>query len=269
MVKATLFFFGLLFLFFTAALAEAKDVVPQKIFSVSLTLTGNVLGDVVNEKITLTELDPAELSSLSMFPNFTSEENAIGSFRAKLASSYFQKALELAKKAMVYGKNPILPDSILATLDVNRGAAKVEWMLGSDKPALSALETFYSDVRKVLISTPHTAMKLLCKKDGGKLSCFYKNIGTQEIKCIDPLGVNNGILCVDADGNRNSLLVLKEQDPRKMAPKSITLQPSLSYSFSVPLSGPCQRVVVKTSLMRQNPKYGSLLLGDLVSAKLE
>lgn len=233
---------------------------------ITIRVSGNPLDDRILDEWTLSPEGKATLTTVSVFPFQTETTQPFGVFETRLSPALHAQAHQLlaAVQKALSPQESRYPDSVI--VEMREGEAVARWMWNDGRPALQAVENFYRDRKRELLSHPLKALTLICQPHAGEVDCFYKNIGKAALETADPLAVDNSLYCLSSDGKRRALTPHFEGDPQKLTPKSVKLEPNTSFSFKVKVSPACEgRVWVRTAMLRANRKYRDHILGDIYS----
>lgn len=234
---------------------------------VAINVFGNPVDDPISDALILEASGKASLQTISVFPYDDKNQQPIGRFTHTIAAAEVDRAKKMAAEAtaLIKTREPIYPESIVFEVSVDKGKP-TRWMVGDKRPAMVAMEKFFVDLKKQMMAKPKAALALTCRNEGSKVACFYKNIGAEPLKTVNPIGVDNALYCYEPDGKRRALQNHFEEDPQKLKPESVVLKPDTSYTFSFPVAPPCAgKILARTSIMRVNDKYKDHVLGDIFS----
>ncbi|RYZ93311.1 MAG: hypothetical protein EOP06_01340 [Proteobacteria bacterium] len=233
---------------------------------------GGAIRSYVDDRLTLKDDGTAELKTLSPFP-YSLDQNVVGIFSKKLDVPTSQKLRDESSKLFgVKASKPLRAgNSILGEISIVGAQDKkgFVWSLESE-PLARNLETLFYELKAKILEQPKAALTLRCKRSAKLVQCLLKNIGSEIVHTVDPMGVTESIFCVDQDGRRGVMNPGEEVDPRKMSPKHLQLKKDEEFLFSIDDHASCHtRILVKTSDLLVNANYKNALLGELVSNKLE
>lgn len=240
--------------------------------TLELRFHGGAVRSYVDDRLTLQDDGTAELKTISPFP-YSLDQNAIGIFSTNLDVSNSKKLRDESVKLFAVRAltslrlgNGIIGEISVAGAQDKKGFV---WPLGSE-PLAKNLESHYYVSKAEILKHPKAALALQCKRLAKNLTCSLKNIGSEEVQTVDPMGVTESVFCVDQQGKRGVMNPGEEIDPRNMSPKHLKLNKDEKFDFTIDDNGFCHsRILVKTSDLLTNSKYKNALLGELVSNKLE
>ena len=232
---------------------------------------GGAVRSYVDDRLTLRDNGSADLKTLSPFP-YRLDQNAIGVFSTKLDQAESKKLRdEVIKLFRIRGSKPLHnANTVLGEVSVVEAREKkgFVWPLESD-PAAKNLESLYYGLKTKLFAHPKAALRLHCKRSAKTLICSLTNIGSENVRTVDPLGVTESVFCLGQDGKRGVMNPGEEIDPRNMSPKHIQLKKAEKFDFSIDDNGFCRsQILLKTSDLLINSKYKNALLGELISNEL-
>jgi hypothetical protein len=236
--------------------------------SIMFYIHGGAMQSYKSDKVVIASQGNVSLSTIS--PTFAEFPNTIGQFESQISKTDLIKLQVLITAHRKTIKTPNHQPAGGSTIEeLHLGTDKTFWTARDNTQPIKVIRSEFLKLAKQAYKNPIKAMSLKCSQNKAKITCSYKNVGTQTINTISPLGVSYSVSCLDIRGKKKVLHELKEYNPKKMEPKKIKIKPNQEYKFSIKTDYICDyRVVVKTTDMMINKNYKDVLLGELVSNQL-
>lgn len=264
---------SILLCFITVICFEANALAQAEI---NFRFHGGADFSYVNDRATLLQNGTFDLESHSPFP-YLIEQNAVGTFHHSVAAygsapNQYQNLAAEAKSLFAQKRfaPAVTNDSVIGELSFKGSESKdgIVWPAGYFKASAKA-ELIYGQLKKSVTPFPVTAMILSCSRLVKRLDCELKNIGGQDMKTVDPLGMPGSVSCLTTAFKRTSLNPGDEYDPRKMKPKHIVIKAKDSFKFSIDDAGLCgDHILVSTSGLAINSGYRGDFLAEMISNKI-
>ena len=255
----------------TIATALCFEAMATSDTEINIRFHGGADFSYVNERASLHGNGTFELESYSPFP-FLIEQNIVGTFRHLPSANPYQNFATEAQSLFKLKRSApaVTNDSVIGELSFKGSESKkgIVWPAGYFKAA-AKIESAYDRMKKDVKAFPVMAMVLDCQRSAKKIDCFLKNIGTQEIRTIDPLGMPGSVVCLTSAFKRTALNPGDGYDPREMKPKRIVIKAKDSFRFSLDDAGLCgDHILISTSGLAINPTYRDDFLAEMISNKI-